>query len=193
MVLGVASQQQKSLANQEIVLQFTDIEVTSEDAQNTLAILKSQLLDLGVDNINIIEDDSGKLKITYYSDVNVALVKETLSKEKRVTFNYVSKEQKDRKKPSSDSEVIIYDIIISEIQNNYDTNLDGDGYVLETKSENDRFQEPILFSSGIIHDGKDDSIEKVSFKLWEHIFSLRENLAYIFPEVRAGPQGLETS
>ena len=40
---GVASQQQTTVANQEIVLQFTDIQASSQEAQNTLEIVKKQL------------------------------------------------------------------------------------------------------------------------------------------------------
>jgi hypothetical protein len=50
--LGVASQQQ-TVANQEIILQFTDVDVSSNEAQNTIAIVKLQLQDIGADNIQV--------------------------------------------------------------------------------------------------------------------------------------------
>ncbi len=193
-VLGVASQQQIPVANQEIVLQFTDIEVTSAEAQNALSIVKNQLLDLGVDDIKIKKEESGKLRITYYSDVNVALVKETLSKEKRIQFNYASNKKEEGQEHSSDGEVINYDIIIYEIQNTHDTNLVFNGYVLETKSENDRVFEPNVFlPTRIIDVGEDDSIAKITFKIWRNVDHSRDNPSYIFPEVRAGPQLIKTS
>ena len=85
--LGVASQQQ-TVANQEIILQFTDVDVSSNEAQNTIAIVKLQLQDIGADNIQVKKEDNGKLKITYYSDANVASVKETLSKEEKLKLDF---------------------------------------------------------------------------------------------------------
>jgi hypothetical protein len=188
-VLGVASRQQIAIANQEIVLQFSDIEVSSEEAQIALSILKSQLLDLGVDNINIAEEETGILKITYHSDVNVALVKESLFKENRTPFNYLSQDRKEDEKHPSDGKVVNYEIIINEIQNAHDAYLVLGEYLVKPKSENNRSHEPILFSpSDILHVVKYESIEKTPFKSWRFIAPSQDNFSYIFPEVRAGPQ-----
>jgi hypothetical protein len=190
-ILGVASRQQIALANQEIVLQFNNIEVSSDEAQKTLLILKRQLLDLGVDNLNITEEETGILKITYYSDINVALVKESLSKENRVVFNYVSNDHKEEEKHSSDEKALSYDIIINEIQNAHDAYLVLGEHLVKPKSENDRSHEPILFPpSNISHIVQYESIDKIRLKSWRHIASSKDNLSYIFPEVRAGPQAV---
>lgn len=190
-VLGIASRQQIAIANQVIVLQFNDIEVSSEEAQKALSILKSQLLDLGVDNINIAEEETGILKITYHSDVNVALVKESLFKENRISFNYLSKDQEEDEKYPSDRNIVNYDIIINEIQNAHDAYLVLGEHLVKLKSENDRSHEPIFFPpSNILHVVQHESIEKIPFKSWRHIESSRYNLSYIFPEVRAGPQAV---
>ena len=79
--LGVVYQQQNSLPNQEIVLQFTDAKVTSSETQNTIAIVKEQLQNLGADNIHVKETQEGTLKITYYSATNVSSIKKILSEE----------------------------------------------------------------------------------------------------------------
>ena len=186
--LGVASQQQIAVANQEIVLQFSDIEITSQEVQNTVASVKSQLQDLGIDNIIINEGEAGKLKITYYSDVDIASVKEILYKGKKVTIDYAFNKQEGHKGPLKDA-VINYNIDVYEIQNTNDIDLGFDGFVLEKQSEYDRYCEPNVFvPSPVIAINRDDIIVKVSYKVWRHIETSMDNHPYSFPEVRAGPQ-----
>ena len=78
-LFGVVSQQQILVPNQEIVLQFEDVDLTSKQAENTVAIVKQQLQDLGAENIQVFSLENGKLKITYFSDSEVASIKETFS------------------------------------------------------------------------------------------------------------------
>ena len=85
--LGVASKQSITIPNQEIVLQFTDVEVSSFEAKNTVEIVKQQLRNLGADNIQIKKGQKGTLKITYYSDADVASIKETLSNQEKLVLN----------------------------------------------------------------------------------------------------------
>jgi len=80
--LGVVNQQQAFLPNQEIVLQFDNANIAVDTAENTIAIVKQQLQSLGATNIKINKGERGKLKITYYSDVDVTSIKNTFSKEK---------------------------------------------------------------------------------------------------------------
>jgi len=186
---GVASQQQISVANQEIVLQFTEIEVTSQEAQNTIAIVKKHLQDLGVDNIQVKKEKNGKLKISYYSESDVASIKNTLSKEKKLEFCYTSNnEDKGHQEHSSDDSPTNFNFDIYEIQNANDSDFGLDGIVLEKKSENDRYYDPnVFFPSNVIDVKKDDRILKVSYKVWRNIGALIDNTSYIIPEVRAGP------
>ena len=74
------SQQPISNPNQEIVLKFENVELTKEDTQVTIAILKEELQNVGVNNFKVTENDKGTLKIKYYSDANVAVIKRILSK-----------------------------------------------------------------------------------------------------------------
>jgi len=60
-------QSQVFIPNQEIVLKFNK-EVTFGESQHTIAALKEQLQSLGVHNIQLVEENDGALKITYYSD-----------------------------------------------------------------------------------------------------------------------------
>jgi len=187
--LGVASQQQNSVANQEIVMQFTDIEASSQEAQNTIAIVKLHLQDIGANNIQVKKEVNGKLKITYYSDADVTRVKETLFQEKKlkINFTYNNDDENDQRRSSEDG-VISYNLDIFEIQNTSDVDLGLEGIVLNKKLESDRYYDPNLFSlTNIIDVENEDNNVKISYKVWRSIETSIDNASYIIPEVRAGP------
>lgn len=79
--LAVISQQEFNVPNQEIVLEFNHVEVTSNEAQTAVAHVKQQLQGLGANQIKVQQTAQGKLKITYYSDADVASIKKTFSKD----------------------------------------------------------------------------------------------------------------
>src|SRR5690606_38240370 len=120
-LIGIASQQHVCLPNQEIVLRFTNDEVTSTEAQNAIAILKKQLLDIGVSNIHVKESQKGDFKITYYSNTDVNSIKELFSIEKDIKLGYISSNQDDKhsKSPSKEHPKT-YDIDVFEIKNQND-------------------------------------------------------------------------
>jgi len=86
--LGVASQQQESVVNQELVLHFEDVQITSQEAQSTISTVKDELELLGVDNIQVKSENQGKLIITYYSHVDVVSLKKILSEKQNLKLQY---------------------------------------------------------------------------------------------------------
>jgi len=188
-ILGVASQQQYKLANQELVLHFSDIKSTSIEAQHTISIVKNKLGELGVDNIQVKNADNGTFKITYYSAVEASRVKSILSKEKTLKLNYPI-EHKNGLPSEKDNPRYGFDVYEIQNLNNLDTGFDG--CILVEKSDRDRFFEPNLYSYsavfGLINENYLYSINRENWKPIE--FSI-ENSSYIFPEVRAGPLNIE--
>lgn len=185
--LGV-NQEQISAPNQEIVLQFSDYEMSSVDAQNAVAVITSQLQSIGADNIHVQEERNGKLKITYFSDIDVASVKEVLSNQKSLELGYNSYNNSQGKSPSkkpSDT----YNFDVFEIKSSTDFESGFDGYVINNKSENDRFSNPNVFaSSNSISVKKKNQIDEVAFVVNRNIAIAIDNISYKIPEVRAGPQ-----
>ena len=187
-ILGVVNQQQISVPNQEIVLQFSNAEVTTEETQTTIAIVKKQLQDLGADNIQVSEEEKGRLKITYYSDADIASIKETLSKEKKVDIDYSASNQNNKPTEFPFDNVISYNLDVFEIQKANDVELGFDGYILEQKPESDRVLIPNVYFSFIEVDVREDNkIVKVAYKVSRNNAIAIENISYIIPEVRAGP------
>ncbi len=189
-ILGTVCEQQITVPNQEIVLEFTDVELTSEVAQNTIAIVKKQLQDIGVENIQVNEQESGTLKITYYSDADVESIKKSFSEENRLDIAFVSHNQEDKSSEFPFEEnTISYNLNVFEIQNGNDVEWGFNGIVLpEIKSKNDRFFEPNLyFYNSVIHLKELNHIVKEAHKVSESIVIAINNTSHKIPEGRAGP------
>ncbi|PTM08811.1 MAG: hypothetical protein DA407_07215 [Bacteroidetes bacterium] len=186
--LGVVYQQQNTLPNQEIVLQFTDVTLTSYEAQNTIAIVKKQLQDIGVDNIKVKEEGAGKLKITYYSLTNATSIRRTLSEENKLQLDLNTSYQNNSTLPI-DEHSISFNLDVYEIQNGNDTDWDlAENSVLKVNSENDRFFNPnISFTATVIDAKEKDAAVKVIHKVLRNIALAIDNVSHNIPEVRAGP------
>ena len=74
-LLGLC-QEQKKASNQQISLEFADVELASNTAHDEiLAVITKKLQVLGVDTIEVIENDETQLSIRYYSDIDAESVK----------------------------------------------------------------------------------------------------------------------
>lgn len=189
-LFGVISQQQIAVPNQEIVLQFTEVELTSEDAKNTIASVKAQLLELGVENIKVKAQQNGKLKISYYSDAAISSIKSNFAKNNNVVLDYTSTNQDENssKFPSEDHS-ISYNLDVYEIQSNSGTGWDLDGaFILDVEVKSDRFLDPNLYFLASNFDFRSsNSIVGVAYKVRRNITIEIEEALYSKPEVRAGP------
>lgn len=185
---GVVSQQQITIPNQEIILQFTNTDVTPEDTQNTIAIVKKQLQNIGVSNIQVNKKENGKLKITYYSNIDVASIKETFLKEKNINLDLAfNSENKKPSKTPFDENTISYKLDVFEIQNSNDANWNLNGIsVIELKSETNRFSNPNIYAF-LNTIEINESYEKVAYATYFNSAETIYNTSHKIPEVRAGP------
>jgi hypothetical protein len=187
-LIGIASQQQVCLPNQEIVLRFADDEVAPTDAQDAIANLTKQLLNSGASNIQVAETQEGDYSITYYSLVDVESIKELFSIENNIQLGYIASNQG---KPSKESPKV-YDIDIFEIKNPNGVFDIGGIQAIERKLENTRFFIPNLFTPA-----KDivffdlDSVLKETYKFRKSIAITIEITSNKIPDGRAGPKELQ--
>jgi hypothetical protein len=187
--LGVVYQQQNTLPNQEIVLQFTDAAVTSVETQNTITLVKEQLQKLGADNIQVKATEEGVLKITYYSATNVSHIKKSLSKENtlRRDYNLNNQEREPSTLPIENSS-ISYNLNVYEIQHGNDADWSFvENNILHIKSDNEQLLNPNLFVSVIESDDKEEDSYKIAYKTCRNIALAISNISHKIPEVRAGP------
>lgn len=185
-LLGVC-QKQDPVANQEIVMEFIDVQTTEEDVQEAIADIKVRLLDVGASNIKVQEAKGGTLKITYHSDVNVTSIKQILSKDSHLVLEYASSHSSKDSRPSDDTSD--YNLDVYEIkQGTESSNLGGGKYVLEVKYDYDRFTNPNVYFPFInkVTCKLNHSI-KTAYKVNRKIAVAIDNTSHKEPEVRAGP------
>ncbi|TWO32533.1 hypothetical protein E1J38_006575 [Seonamhaeicola sediminis] len=182
-LLGVC-QKQDPLPNQEIVMEFVNAETTKDDVQNVIADIKKQLQEVGATSIEVQETENSTLKITYHSKVKAVSIKEMLSKEKHLVFDYASnnKDTGGTNKPSK------YNLDVYDIRKGSESSNLGGKYVLEIKYDYDRFSNPnVYFSLGNQPSDKSDHLIRIAYKVSQSIAIAIDNTSHKEPEVRAGP------
>jgi len=193
--LLIVSQQQFSIPNQEIVVQFANDEVTSIEVQHTITIVKKQLQAIGVDHIQVHKSTNGGLIISYFSDVDVASIKKIISEENELQLGVSTVFQKDTSnKTSSKEKSNTYKLEVYKIKKGDDTEKDLNGLALELKPEVDRFYKPNVFFLKIEIDvWETKRTEKVAYSIQRTIAAEIDNSSHNIPEVRAGPNTTITS
>ncbi|WP_158841252.1 hypothetical protein [Polaribacter sp. L3A8] len=178
-----AFQDQVSIPNQEIALEFFDAKINKKDIENTIAEVKEKLLKVGVSNIIINKTKSGTLKISYYSADNIDNIKKELAKETKLALNKDS--EKDKKSKNSSN----YNIDIYELTDQTDiSNLD-DKFIFEIKYNSDRFT--TLDYSALaknVEQYKTNQLFKTAYKVNKKNPFSKDRTSYKEPEVRAGPK-----
>lgn len=190
-VLGsVIGQQHTHVPNQEIVLQFSNTNISSSDAQQTIAIVKKQLQHVGVANIHISEQEDGKMVISYYSDTNVARIKSILSNQKELALGFVSNKKTEQPlQLPSQNESVTYNLDVYEIQDGHNSvsNLGGKSAV-ELKSGQYRFLNPNFYiPTEQCYSDADAPTLKIKITFQRYIAIIKDNGLHKTPEVRAGP------
>ncbi|EDP72024.1 hypothetical protein FBALC1_13022 [Flavobacteriales bacterium ALC-1] len=180
--------EESSVPNQQIVIQFSDKDVAKEDANNAIEIVKKQLEIIGAKQIQIVQNDNGQLKITYYSDSDVKRIQNILSQEEGYKFAYNSKEKSSTNFPKEKSGKD-YELNISEIQNNNDSNWDFERTeVVELNQKSEHSYNPKVNTSGELQNTEhNNSIVKVALQVNKSVVIVTDNTSYKIPEVRAGP------
>ncbi len=185
---GFSSQQQSSVPNQEVVLQFTGEHVSHEDTQNAIANVKQQLQHAGAENIKVVEQDNGQLKITYYSTSDVTNIKKQLSQDNVLDLGVTAFDDKSKsnKLPSSNTS-IDYNVDVYEIHSNYDIGLSGK-LAVELKSDHDRLINPNVFApSYYLNIDATEHLRASGYVFRRYIANAIDKYSYKIPEVRAGP------
>ncbi|MEO8773459.1 MAG: hypothetical protein ABI263_05170 [Gelidibacter sp.] len=190
-VLGsVLGQQQTTVPNQEIVLQFANQDISLDEAQQTIDIVEQELQRIGVAYIQVSEQEDGRLVISYYSKNNVESIKKLLSTQKELALGFVSSDNNEKplQFPSKEKS-ISYNLDVYEIQDGHNSYSSlGGKCALELKSGQQRFvnpnfylptQEPFLVDIG--------PILKVDLSFQRHIAIAKDYRSHKIPEVRAGP------
>lgn len=190
-VLGsILGQQQTTVPNQEIVLQFTNENISLDEAQHTIGIVEKELQRIGVDYIQVSEQEEGRLVISYYSKTNVESIKKLLSTQKELALGFVSADKNERPFQFPSKETSIgYNLDVYEIQNGQTSYSSlGGKCAVELKSGQQRFLNPNFYiSSEAPFIVNSEQILKVNFSFQRDIVIAKDYRSHKIPEVRAGP------
>lgn len=187
-ILGIASQNQSEVPNQEIVVQFSDANVAVEEIENILTSIKTQLKELGVNDVNVSETGLGKLKITYYSDSDITSIKDKLTNNGNLKLDLNKKSNNSTGKIPLNEDSLIYNLDVFEIQDSY-SNLGLNGINVSTidlKSDYFSYPNTNLFNNTFVFENT-NSVTEEALKVLENTVISINNISHTIPEVRAGP------
>ncbi len=182
------NQEQTKVANQQIVLQFTDVEMTSVTSHDdALAIVTKKLQALGINNIEIIENDDTHLSIRYYSNIDALSVGELLSQDNELSLTYRDINQLPVDFPN-DKLPDNFSIVVSDFQKQTNDGLGLSGKLaFELKQDYKRFSNPVVLQFNDATALEEDALVYVAYKMNRSIALAIDNTSDTIPEVRAGP------
>lgn len=182
---------QTTAPNQQIVIQFSDEDISKEDADITIEIVKQQLQSIGVNLIRIDQNNNGQLKIIYYSESDVSKIQRLLLKEHDFKFTYDSDYNSNSDVPK-DERIKDYELNISEIHNASNINWDFERTeIVQFNQKSDHSDNPKIKTSGYYPKEKSKSNKiSVAIKINTAIACTIDCQSYKIPEVRAGPNAL---
>jgi len=183
------SLEQSTVPNQEIVVQFNADSITADEAEQVILNITSQLKAVGVEEFQVSEIRGGKLKVTYFSNVDVTIIKGLFDKQDKLEFGYRDfDDQGDSSKIPFGNESNTYKLAVSKIQKDSGSNLGLHGLPIELKSVKDQYLNPIVFlGTSETNFNFKHNIKSVVCKNYRNVAILIDNTSYKIPEVRAGP------
>ena len=186
--LGISSEQ-TVVPNQEIVVQFNVDAVSTNDSENAIAIVTKQLQSIGVEGVQVTELLDGNLKITYYSSMDIAVVKDLFNKQAHLFSENTSfSTNENSSNQPFDTNTIAYELNVSEIQTATDADMGGNGLLVELKSGNEWYVNPVLYLGNTNIDfSLQRSFQNEAHPLYGNIALGIDTTSYKIPEVRAGP------
>lgn len=186
-LVGV-SLDQMTVPNQEIVVQFSAESVSSENTKDTIEIVTTQLESLGAAQINVSESANGLLKITYYSNQDVALIKRTLAKQQLLDLGVTTFGTSESSDVPTERPVKLYELDVHEITQLADYDSDINGVALTLESKTTRFYvQNVHFGTAPFLLPERIETQEVAYQFQKQISLLITTPHFIIPEVRAGP------
>lgn len=182
----MTTNEQTTIPNQEIVLEFDDVTLDSELQEHTVAYVKQQLIDAGSTELKVQELGNGLLKISYFSDSAVEDIKALLESGDSKSIA-LANPTNEKRTPFEDQD-IDYRLDVYEIQQSYElSDIEGQ-MTFETKWERDR---SIHSNHNFINPDNDDlqlvSNITVAYKASVNVTIAIDDRSRDIPEVRAGP------
>ena len=177
--------------NQEVVLEYSDEQITSNKVRSIVQAIREELNNYGIENVLVYEDENGVLKISYYSEEDVQTIKANLESLALIDFFADKQPVKDEGDLNLQlkKEHATYKLEVFEIQESINGHSGLGGKVAIVVS--DEFSKPNTTKSFTALNKK--STQKYLGRTYESskIFGNRINYlskaSNLIPDVRAGP------
>lgn len=180
--------EQTTIPNQQIVIQFSDQAITTEDTENALETIQDKLQGIGATQIQIGQTEGGQLRITYHSDVAVEHIQKVLFNVEEFKIAYESSQKHSNNFPENKS-TKDYELNISEIKTSTNVNWNFEGtQVAEINQKTDHSNQlKVNYSGQQINTKQSNKIINVAVLTTNTVAIAIDNSSYKIPEVRAGP------
>ena len=181
--------EQSATPNQEIVVQFNANSVSETEAKQAISGITAQLKAIGVEDFQISEIRNGKLKVTYYSATDVAIIKGLFDKQEELQLGDTAfNNKKDSSEFPSDNDLYTYKLDVVKIKKDLDSDMGLHGLPVELKSAKDQYLNLIVsLGASEANFYLTQDFESVAYKNYRHLSLLIDNTSHKIPEVRAGP------
>ena len=180
--------EQNTLPNQQIVIQFSDTDISAEDTENAIETIQNKLHSIGVTRIQIGHSRDGQLRILYHSNTDVGYIQKALYnvEDLNIAYNSGQDNSEDFPEPKDQKD---YELNISEIKSSTNINWDFERtQIVEVNQKTDRW----LYSKTYSFGRHLQNIERyydhnVALLISNHARIVIGTIYDIIPEVRAGP------
>lgn len=183
------SREQFAMPNQEIIVQFNTNSISADETERAISEITSELKTIGVEDIQVSEMLDGKLKVTYYSAIDVAVIKNLFSQQKEFQFGDTAFNEKNHssKIPFSNTSNI-YKLDVIKIQKDFGSDLGLQGLPAEIKSLKEQYLNPIVsLGTSEINFSLKLCIGRMACETYQDAVLPIDTTSHKIPEVRAGP------
>lgn len=186
---GAGFEQSTTNPNQEIVVRFSANSITPNEAKKAISGITTQLKSIGVDDIHVSEVVDGKVKVTYFSTLDVVVIKNLLYRHNKLDLSDTAFNEKGDSSsfPFSNS-TNTYKLKIVKIQTDPGSDIGFQGLLVAVNSFADQYLKPrISLATSEINFTPKDNFEGLDPIIFHNVPVLIPYFEHKIPEVRAGP------
>lgn len=188
---GAGLEESTTDPNQEIVVRFSTNSITANEAKKAISEITIQLKSIGVEGVHVSEVVDGKVKVTYFSTLDVVVIKNLLYRYNKLDLSDTAFNEKNgsSKFPFSDNSNT-YKLEVVKIQTDPGTDIGFQGLLVEVNSFADQYLKPRMsLATSEINFTPKDNFESVAPIISPNVPVLIPYFEHKIPEVRAGPLG----
>lgn len=171
--------------NQEIVVKFSSESISDSHIKEAVSEVTDQLLAIGIEDFHVSEIAGNKLKVTYYSSVDVELIKKLLIKHQDLAF--AGSEDSQYPEIPFKKRPFHYQLEVVKISPEFNSGTGFQAVLVDLKSGNNQYLKPNLAVSLIAFSIAESIIQSSSSELYSKPYLLPKKIPVKLDQDRAGP------